>query len=362
MKKIIKRKRLILLLIIGLIVVCTSVYYAEVLYDSQIVGYDNSSSGLTSKTVKGGLDELFEKAKNTACYFQVGDYFSLTPDAIQSYNRYRVRVNTGLGNEWYLDPTELTLWRVIMINSDGSFEAVSEYVSSLTISWSGDTAYQDYPGSLQTLSAKYHKAGYIVGSRMMGYAGQRLHIQYYYDENSSQNCSETLCADNSVCRTTTDYPLKCDPSYLSSTSTGTPITGIGQEYSGGILGDTLYLRDIQLVGNVYKSDPSTYGTDGLKATQSDGTETRYWIASRSYTYSSTGTTIQRKWGVRYVSMDGSIMSMTVRQGETSDGTTTWNNTISGQAYSAALRPIITLRSGITIASGAGTKASPYILN
>ena len=137
----------------------------------------------------------------------------------------------------------------------------------------------------------------------------------------------------------------------STTSTPTPTTGEGQEYSGGVLGDTLYLRDIQLVGNVYKSDTSTYGSTGLNAYKVNATSTAsyYWLASRRFGYYSA--TYFNFYG-RSVYSDGSLSSITFRF---------FNSSWFDRAGGAFLRPIITLKSGIQITGGSGEKENPYTI-
>ena len=55
--------KLIIGIIIGLFVAATTVYAAgEILFQSNIVGYDNTASGLTSTNVQAALDELYTKA------------------------------------------------------------------------------------------------------------------------------------------------------------------------------------------------------------------------------------------------------------------------------------------------------------
>ena len=50
--------------ILGVIVSGTTVYAATILFASNQVGYDNTSSGLTSTNVQDALDELYTKAQN----------------------------------------------------------------------------------------------------------------------------------------------------------------------------------------------------------------------------------------------------------------------------------------------------------
>lgn len=66
MKKIKKflsgKVKLIVAFVFGLVVTSTLVYATTILYSSDEVSYDNSSSGLASTNVQGAIDELFTKA------------------------------------------------------------------------------------------------------------------------------------------------------------------------------------------------------------------------------------------------------------------------------------------------------------
>lgn len=59
-----------------------------------------------------------------------------------------------------------------------------------------------------------------------------------------------------------------------TTTTPQPTSGTGEEYGGGVLGDTLYLKDYQLVENIY----------GNVIANKVGTSTAkdYWLASRRF--------------------------------------------------------------------------------
>ncbi|MBR2828306.1 MAG: hypothetical protein IKE70_03655, partial [Bacilli bacterium] len=188
--------------------------------------------------------------------------------------------------------------------------------------------YANLVGGLQTIAAQYAKDGYTKSTRMMGYDGQTLTI------------SDTSAFDGST------------SIERSTTSTPTPTTGVGEEYSGGVFGDTLYLKDYTLVGNVYKSDTATYGSSGLKAYKvGTTTATAYLLSSRSYFNDNYGNV---NFGSRGVSTSGILVSKDLRYFYRDMGSDEFTN------YS--VRPILTLKSEISIASGSGTKDSPYVLN
>ena len=346
MKNMSKNKKIIFVVLISLIIIGSVVYTisilnnlsfkfnkvsgdvsggATIVYQSNEVGYDNTSSGMASTNVQAALDELYQKASkcpNTS--FKLGDYFSLTPTA----STYTVKTSTtGYTSDQTITPSELTLWRVIDIHSDESVDAVSEYGSSTNVYFQGTTGYANLVGGLQTIAAQYAKPGYTTNTRMMGYGGQTPTIA---DTSAFDGTNNTAPA---------------------TTDTASPTTGTGEEFSGGVLGDTLYLKDYTLVSNVYKSDTTTYGSTGLKAYKvGTTTETSYWLASRSYYY---GSATDFRFYYRYIGTSGGRGRSVLRS---YDGY--WHYFSS----SFALRPIITLKSGVSVSGGSGTKTSPYTLN
>lgn len=338
--------KVIVAFIIGIMISGVGVYAATILYNANEIGYDNTRVAINKNNanvtnVQDAIEVLYEKAEGP-CKLKLGDYFTLTPTAT-SFTI--TAATTGYTRDQTINPSELNLWRVIDIHKDGSFDAVSEYVSSTAVYFRGTTGYANFVGGLQTIAASYAKPGYTIATRMMGYAGQTPTIQ-----TKSETCTGT-------CQTTTTYAF--DGSTNSAPSqTGTPTsttwTGQEQEYSGGVLGDTLYLKDYALVSNVYKSDTATYGSTGLKAynVSSKSSAKDYWLVSRR---------VRRSNGVtnwyfsgRYVDASGSLSSYDIRVFYDS-----WRD-YSSNSYS--LRPILTLKSGITVSGGSGTKASPYTIS
>ena len=310
--KIKQNAKAIAAFVLGIVLAGGTVYAATVLPSSQ-VGYDNSTSGLAATDVQGALDELYAKASKAPV--KLGDYVSLTP----SQTSYTIKTSlTGYTSDQTINPSELNLWRVIDIHSDGSFDAVSEYVSSTGVYFRGAIGYANVVGGLQTIAAQYAKSEYTISTRMIGYAGQTPTIV----DRSTFDGSQTTPA--------------------STISSQTPTTGIGEEYSGGVAGDTLYLKDYSLVKKVYGS---------VKANKvGTSTSTDYWLASRSFLYGNTSYIEYYAIGVSY---EGNLQRKLLRRYEFGK----WVD--ANPNYS--LRPIITLKSGITTSGGSGTKDSPYSL-
>ena len=292
---------------------------ASILITSREVSYRNNTSGLDSETVQDAIDELYiNNCQDTSggTSFKVGDYVEMTP----SISSYTVEPKyTGYSDATQtINPKELKLWRVIRVNSDGTYDAVSEYVSSTNVTFKGKIGYQSFIYYLNVLASKYENPKYTVGSRIMGYNGQTEFI------------TDTSYFDG------TD--LKAGTEWTSSTS-GTP----AEEYLGR--GDSLYQTDYDLVKAAYGN-----ASDSAKANKvGTTTATVYWLGSRNYSWSSS---TNFNFGGRRVSAYGNIGSNSLRVYNDSS----WND--SSRSY--ALRPIITLRSGLT-ATGSGTSGDPYVL-
>ena len=317
-----KITKLFIGIIIGVLIALTPLYYAtSILYNSIDVGCDNERSGLESFTVQEAIDEIASYNYCPNLTLTVGDYFTLVPDEATA-------TTTTSGFSGSTPTADQTLWRVININNDNTIDAVSEYVSTNTFTISGENGYRYYVQGLQDIASKYAKAGYTTSTRMMGYDGQTL---YYSGTISSSGTSNT-------------------PS---------PTTGTGSNYSYG--GDTLYLKDYQLVSNVYNGDVATYGSTGLKAYNKAGTASNYYIASRRYVYSRSSSSGYYRYYYysrgRYISNVGSLSDATLRY--------YYYYRSSGSWYSSspnhAVRPIITLRSGLTVKGGLGTKTNPFVI-
>lgn len=352
-----KNYKIIIAFIIGITLTGTGVYAATILYAATQVGFDNTTANLkivgtnnSVTNVQEALDALYKKAEDAKppCPFKLGDYFKLTPDV----ETFTIRkAFTGYTSDQTIniagtsDTNGLRLWRVIDIHKDGSFDAVSEYVSSDVVYFTGATGYQYFVSTLQLIASQYAKSGYTIGTRMMGYGGQTPVIQVYSDK--------TACSSDTTCKTTTTYAFDGSTSTApSTTSTSSPTSGTGQEYGGGVLGDTLYLKDYLLVRNVYKSDTSTYGTSGLKAYNVSSTSSvkGYWLASRRFSWSSASSF---NFYGREIYANGFLDLNVIRNFNSS-----WKNS----TYSDSVRPILTLKSGITTNGGSGTKTDPYTLS
>ena len=254
--------------------------------------------------------EATQTSPQQAVAFKTGDYVKMTPTST-SYTI--TTAMTGYDTDQTINPSELNLWRVISINSDGTMDLVSEYVSSTNVYFQGKTGYQNFISSLNQIASQYTNSKYTTASRHMGYNGQTGTI------------TDTSALDS------TTAP------WTSSTSSS---TSMSDESKGG--GDREYQKDFNLV----KSVLGTAVANKVGTTEA----APYWLASRKYSYNSStvwyfsGRGIGTGGGLGgsslYVYRSGSLLTY---------------------RYSRAVRPIITLKSGLT-PSGSGTSSSPYVLS
>ena len=310
-------KKVILAIAIGFLLSGVVVSAAEVLYGKNFT-YSTSNSTLKSTNVQGAIDELAEKSKSYCpskykCYKkkstpEPGDYVKMTP-TLTSYTTDTSK--TGYTSTQTINPSELNLWRVLKVNSDGTMEMISEYTSSTSVYFKGKEGYQNLVGYLNVLASKYENSKYTKGSRYVGYNGQ---IEYI--TNTSKIDSTTA-------------------PWTSSTGSSTT------ESLGG--GDSLYGSDYNLIQTVL----------GTRAANKVGTATAnyYWLASRYYYYYSS--TLWNFYG-RSINTSGSLYSSSLYYYG------------SGRFYTNskyyALRPIVILKSGITYTPAVGTSNNPFVLN
>ena len=293
------------------------IYATDVDIDTTNISELNSGS-----TLKDALDGLYKKANSTDCPSgykcftkkstpEVGDYIKMTPTST-SYTTDTSK--TGYTSTQTINPSELDTWRVIKVNSDGTIEVVSENVSSTAVYFRGQTGYKNLVGYLNELANQYQNTKYIIKARHMGYNGQ---TEYLTDTT------------NTVDSTATTAPWTC--------STGRGCSPV--ESQGG--GDTLYTNDTDLVKNAI-------GT--LVATTKGGSASSYWLASRYYRCNSSSDWI---YNGRVIFSSGSISR---------SGLYYYRSGFNASSSSFRLRPILTLKSGISYTAALGTSDDPFVLS
>ena len=298
--------------------------YAAIVIAATNVGYSDNND-LGADNVQTAIDKLNTKATTkiteaeakcpsgnicTATWAKLGDYVKMTPTSTS----YTVTtVMTGYTSNQTINPSELNLWRVININSDGTLDLVSEYASSVGIYFKGKVGYQNYITTLNQIASQYTNSKYTVASRYIGYNGQ----------------VGTLTDSSTLSSTTVPW-----------TSTTSSSTSLSNEAKGA--GDMGYEKDYDLIKNVL----------GTTKVYKVGTTTAswYWLASRKYNYVSS-----TAWyfNSRLVDSLGELGSSSLC-GYNNNGV--FNTT----SDSSVIRPIITIKSGLS-PTGAGTSTSPYVL-
>ena len=329
MKYITKNIKLIVGILIGLVISVPVAYAAgNILFQSSQVSFDNTRANLTKtngdpvETVEEAVEALARTATPTCSNspFHLGDYIDMTPSTTTS-----TTIATLSGVTGSVTPSELNLWRVIKINSDCTVEVVSEYVTSTDITLNGKDGYKNMVYGLNEYAKLYANTTYTLDPstapdgafRNVGYDGQTKQI------------TDTTRLDDQTLGTASGAW------YEKTTAIN------GEESLGG--GDQGFGTDVKLLDDA--------GISLVAYEYNTTTPTAYWLASRLFYWYSTS-----RWdfGARYMEDDGSVYNGYLwSRGGSSFGANT-------DYY--AVRPIVTLKSGLTTASGTGTSASHYTLS
>ena len=186
-----------------------------------------------------------------AAELRVGDYVEMTP----TKTGYTVTKNlTGTDSNQLLTPNELKLWRIIRINSDGSYDAISEYTSSTKVAFGGKIGYRNFVSTLNQIAASYENSDFTKGSRMVGYDGQTGVLDDFEVTNISQTSTTDIITNRiEECETGSTY---C-----------------------GVRGDMIYRNDVDLIQDVYGP-----GLSLLSMISGTSTGGYYWLASRYYKF------------------------------------------------------------------------------
>ncbi len=268
----------------------------------------------TSAEAKYKETKIYDKEKGFASVAKLGDYVQMRPTSTYYSVPSNITGCTGYrtnSSGWALDcattqtinPSELDIWRIISINSDGTLELVSHYVSSKVVNFHAKTGYNNLAGGLNEIAKQYKNDKYTIGYRHIGYHGQTEYLS-------------SMCSSTSGC----------------------------SETQGG--GDTYHTYDTDSTsGLVYKA----LGT--LVATNESGTKVSYWLPSRKYGY----TSCYGNWFIRYIGTDGNIGESDIAKNKSSCTTEF--------ARGHAIRPIIKVKAGLEISSGNGSSIeNAWVLN
>lgn len=133
---------------------------------TQTVTLNNNNN--TSNTTCTATFKYYAKLSTKS----VGQYVSMTPTSTS----YPVPSTSGASGQ-SINPSELKLWRIIKVNSDGTVDCVSEYVSSKTIKFAGADGYKNYVGVLNEIAKAYMNNTYTSGARAPGYTSGTVEYQ-----------------------------------------------------------------------------------------------------------------------------------------------------------------------------------------
>ena len=344
MKILRNNKKLFLGIIIGLIISSVTVYAASgILFQSSQVSFDNTRAGLKNSHGEDvtTVEEAIETLVNGSCSsspFKLGDYIDMTPTST-SYTPDRILLGlaeydtnqghpSGTTVSDSLNPSQLDVWRVIKINPDCTVEVVSEYASAASMKFAAKSGYQNYVYVLNEAAKQYANTTYTLDPstapdgafRSIGYS------------NQTQQITDTTRLDDLT---------------LGQTNGAWFYKGSGEEELGG--DDTGFGKDLQLLNDADVSIRAHSKGSSVNISS----YAKYWLASREY-YWSTSTTNYWSFCLWYVHYEDYVTSENIIYAEGSIFTYSMRD--------ASLRPIITLKPGLSIASGQGTSASHYTLS
>lgn len=336
-------KKLILGIVIGLILSAVTVYATGYAYAGSGVSFDNTNANLTKQngdpveTIQDALEAIYRKVPATCTNspFHLGDYIDMTPTStsftpsttytgLDDYDTFKgntAGTTTVVGT---LDPSELNVWRVIRINGDCTVEVVSEYVSSVGVKFAHKTGYMNYIWYLNEIAKQYANTTYTLNPSTAP-DGAFRNIGYDKDKQTAK------ITDSSV----------LDSQTLGASGGDGYLTALPAENLGG--GDGGYGTDVVLLSdarvNLIAIKPNTTSV------------TNYWLASRMYNW-----TWFSSWNFQVFSMNSSGGTFTARLWRWYNGFDAYSDN------SCSVRPIVTLKSGLTTSSGNGTSSSHYTLS
>ena len=112
---------------------------------------------------------------------QVGQYVQMTPpkssytitsDMTGCEGTSDVATETECPAIQTINPSELNLWRILRVNEDGTYDMVSEYLSSTGVYFRGEVGFRKIIGTLNKIASQYADNKYVVKTRHMGFNGQ----------------------------------------------------------------------------------------------------------------------------------------------------------------------------------------------
>lgn len=230
---------------------------------------------------------------------ELGDYINLSPVATS----YQIPTSlTGYSSVQTINPRELSLWRVIRKNANGSIDVVSEYVSNVDVHFYGKEGYKKLAGSLNEIVSSYTNPKYVTATRHIGYNGQTVNL-----------------TDETVFNATVSP-------FVGTTQDNT------NEIHGG--GDMLYLDDYVALQQALNTRATT---------KQNGTVSAYYLASRNFNSS----TNSWNFASKVMNTSGEIENAPLYS---------YNGSYSDNDIAYSIRPVLTLRSSLEPNSGTGESA------
>lgn len=332
MKSMKKNSKVVIAFILGLILSGTTVY-ATILLNSTEVSFDNTNANLTKQngdpveTVQEAVEAINRKvpAACTNSPFKIGDYIDMTPTSDSYTVDQNLRSDDGSATAVTLDPSELNVWRVIKVNSDCTVEVVSEYVSTQSVQFKGKNGYLNYVYVLNEIAKQY--AAYPTYTLDPSTAPDGAFRNVGYDGQTKQITDLTRIDDTTLGTASGAWYQKI-----------TPLNG--EESKGG--GDQGYTTDLKLIDDA--------GLSIVAYKKGTTTPTIYWLASRLFYWDGIS---YWSFNARYVNNYGYINAYNL-----------WyrgGSSFSAGSINYAVRPIVTLKSGLTKPPGDGTSSSHYQL-
>ena len=286
-------------LIIGLIIgfiFSSSIAYASYMGRANQLSYDPSNNWLKSTNVQDALDELY---KQKGCPLGYVCYQKKSTLALGDYISY-----TPSKTSYTTDTSKTGYTSTQTINP-------SELNLWRVISINGNGTVDIISEHVSSTAVSFRgQTGY---RRHFGYNGQ---TEYITDTTYFVNPAPWTCSTGGAC---------------------TPDPDDYEAYGGG---DKLYQSDYDLINTVL-------GT--RVANNPSGTATSYWMASRYYLYASS---TYYYWDGRYVNPSGS--------GSYDSLYYYYSSSFNTMGYGYALRPIVTLKSGLSY-YGLGNEYYPMVI-
>ena len=235
-----------------------------------------------------------------------GDYiYYVSPSS--SYSISGGSSGSGYGSTQYIDPSELSWWRVISVSDNGMVDMVSQQVSSKNIYFKNKSSISSI---LNGIANSYKDDTYIMKSRHFGYVSQ-----------TSTSCSCDLSSGKSSCN------KKCE--------------------------NDRYQVDYKLVKNAV----GTAAAYKVKTSQ----YTSYWTPSIDVEYSYSKSGSQSRYCIKnyyygvFINANGNRSSNLLYY--KTSGNSCGSNT-SNYSVGYAIRPILTVKAGIICRKGDGSSSNP----